>query len=93
MARDKKRGGELALIRDVEPRSPAGLRADIKSMVHQARQSFHADIVKVLTETSAHAAEVEKAIGDISQTEALQGVKDFFNTELDRQLMKYDGGA
>jgi hypothetical protein len=69
--------------------TPSALRADIKAMVQQARTAFHADVQKVLTETHLHAAELEKAIGDISQADALQGVRAFFVEELDRQLAKY----
>jgi hypothetical protein len=64
-------------------------RADIKAMVQRAREGFHDEVMKVLSETGVRAAELERAIGDVSQIEALLAVREFFNDELDRQLAKY----
>jgi hypothetical protein len=87
--KDKRFRGELVPLRDPDTSTPGPIRADIKAMVQQARASFKEDIIKVLTETGTHAEELERAIGDLSQAEALSAVKQFFVTEMDRQLAKY----
>jgi hypothetical protein len=66
------------------------LRADIKAMVTQARGEFRADVDAVLTEVSQHAAEIEKAIGDLSQREALDSVRQFFHDAITRKMDRYD---
>ena len=74
---------------DSEP-SVGTLRSDIKTMVARARSEFHEDVAKVLEETALHAAEIEKAIGDLSQREALEGLRQFFLDEITRKIERYD---
>jgi hypothetical protein len=89
-AEDKRQNPHALVPIEREMEEPiTALRADIKAMVHSARDAFHGDVLKVLEETRIHAAELERAIGDISQIEALEGLKSFVVEELDRVLAKY----
>jgi len=90
--KDKKAHLSTALVPmvRVESESSAALRSDIKTMVARARSEFHDDVAKVMEETAMHAAEVEKAIGDLSQREALEGVRQFFLDEITRKIERYD---